>query len=215
MAEMALHGNPRPEESAGMAPPLNDAEGDNGSDVDIPSDSESDWEEPEMPAELAELSEEEFFKPTVERNRYRMHPMQEALTVPWDVPVSAADVERLKVGFRSRSMDDKWDLLVEDPDDKGGWSIHIIRSGGSYDTCFVLHLAPSQQLTDGATGGGGTKITAFTWDGKHSGLQVPEEQAKKDAIMLCRAQLGCEFDALPKYSWDTEFWQNRRKLDEA
>lgn len=219
---MASHSNARPEGLAETAPPPSSFEDDNESEVYIPSDSESDsGSEPSpLPAELAELDEAEFFKPTVERNRYRMHPMKEALTAPWDVPVSAADVERLKAGFRSRSMDDKWDLLVEDPDDKGGWSLHIIRNG-MYDTCFVLHLVPSQQPTggdgdgEGATGGGGAKIMGFTWDGKYSNLQVPEEQAKKDAIMLCRGNLGCEFEALPQYSIENEFWQNRRKLDGA
>ncbi|EJT69523.1 hypothetical protein GGTG_13142 [Gaeumannomyces tritici R3-111a-1] len=209
---MASHSNPRSEEPAGMAPPPDNAENDNYSDVEIPSPSHdgSDCESPEMPAQLSEMSVEEFFRPIVERTRYRMHPMQEALTVPWEVPVSAADVERLRVGFRSRSMDDKWDLLLEDPDDKGGWSMHIIRTFGAiYDTCFVLHLVHSQQP------GTGTKTTSFTWDTEFSHHHVPEEQAKKDAIMLFRGHLGCEFEALPQYTWATEFWRNRRKLDEA
>ncbi|KLU91163.1 hypothetical protein MAPG_09686 [Magnaporthiopsis poae ATCC 64411] len=49
-----------------------------------------------------------------------------------------------------------------------------ISSGtGCTTTCFVLHLVPSQQLTEGdgdgegAAGGGGAKIISFTWDGKY------------------------------------------------
>ncbi|KAL8376629.1 hypothetical protein RB595_007641 [Gaeumannomyces hyphopodioides] len=118
---MASHSNARREGLAKTAPPPSNFEDDNESEVYIPSDSESDsGSEPSpLPAELAELDEAEFFKPTVERNRHRMHPMKEALTAPWDVPVSAADVERLKAGFRSRSMDDKWDLLVGGPGRQG------------------------------------------------------------------------------------------------
>ncbi|KAL8376627.1 hypothetical protein RB595_007641 [Gaeumannomyces hyphopodioides] len=205
---MASHSNARREGLAKTAPPPSNFEDDNESEVYIPSDSESDsGSEPSpLPAELAELDEAEFFKPTVERNRHRMHPMKEALTAPWDVPVSAADVERLKAGFRSRSMDDKWDLLVGGPGRQG----RLVPP-------HHPELDPTEGDGDGegATGGSGAKIMGFTWDGKYSDLQVPEEQAKKDAIMLCRGKLGCEFEALPQYSMENEFWQNRRKLDEA
>ncbi|KAL1885398.1 hypothetical protein Plec18167_000891 [Paecilomyces lecythidis] len=137
------------------------------------------------------------------------NPMKEPLTAPWDLPISDADVERLKVGFKSQSMDDKWDLLMEDPDENGGISLHIIRNWLQEES-YILHIVPKPSKDDG----GSARIQSITWEGNKSGLQCDAEQAKKEAVILSRGHLHCEFEMLPQYP-SSVFWDPRayKKLD--
>ena len=100
-------------------------------------------------------------------------PMKEPLTAPWSLPISDTDVEKLKVGFKSRSMDDKWDLLVEDPDENGNISLHIIRNW-LQEECYILRIVPKPNNDNG----GSAKIQSITWEGNKVGLQCGAEQAK-------------------------------------
>ncbi|GAB0138077.1 hypothetical protein EsDP_00006323 [Epichloe bromicola] len=137
--------------------------------------------------------------------------MKEPLTAPWDLLISDADVEKLKVGFKSQSMDDKWDILVEDPDKDGNISIHIIRNW-LQEECYILHIAPRRSSDD--DGGGGAKVQGITWEGNKAGLQCGAQQAKKEAVMLARSLLQCEFEKLPHYP-SSVFWDSSayKKLD--
>ena len=65
--------------------------------------------------------------------------MKEPLTAPWDLPISDTDVEKLLVGYKSRSSDDKWDIQVEDPDENGNIAIHILRSWTQKE-CYILEV---------------------------------------------------------------------------
>ncbi|TLD23161.1 hypothetical protein PspLS_07640 [Pyricularia sp. CBS 133598] len=211
---MASQSNARLEGMPETKPPHKDPDDEEKDESEIDfgsSDSDSDIEPLPFPAELAEVDEAEFFKPTVERNKYRMKPISQPLTAPWGLSISEADVGKLKVGYRSRSMDNKWDLLIQDPDNKGGWTIYIIRNW-QYHTCYILHVVP--KAAGGEAKGeeaNGATIESLTWEGNMEGFQAPEEQAKKESIMLCRSWLGCKFETLPEYSWD-EFWKNYKKL---
>lgn len=154
------------------------------SDLDLPEDEQSDFEE--------DMTEEELKKwcsTTYERNSRFRKPMKEPLTAAWDLPISDADVEKLKVGFKSQSMDDKYDLLIEDPDEDGNMHLHIIRNW-LREECYILHIVPDR---------GSAKIQSITWEGNKSGLQCDAEHAKKEAIILSRLWLHCEFEALPDY----------------
>ncbi|KAF2228656.1 hypothetical protein EV356DRAFT_497871 [Viridothelium virens] len=130
-------------------------------------------------------------------------PMRKPLTAPWDVPINNTDMEKLKAGLKARSMDDKWEILVEDPNENGTISLHILRSW-LQEECYVLDIVP----TPSGDNGGSAKIERITWEGDHAGLQCPAEQAKKEAVVLCRTQVGCELETLPKYPssvlWDTD-----------
>ncbi|KAK7219530.1 hypothetical protein V2G26_007533 [Clonostachys chloroleuca] len=92
-------------------------------------------------------------------------PIKEPLTAPWGLPVNSKDLEKLKAGFRTRSMDDKWDLLVEDPDEQDGGGV----------------------------------IQDITWEGNNDGFRCEAEQAQKEAVVLCRLFLECEFETVPRY----------------
>ncbi|OTB12316.1 hypothetical protein K445DRAFT_321304 [Daldinia sp. EC12] len=136
-------------------------------------------------------------------------PMKKPLTAPLDVPISDSDLEKIKAGCKSKSMDDKWNLLVENPDEKGGISLHIIRSWLD-EPCYILHIAPKSSSEDG----GSAKVRGITWEGNKAGLQCDAEQAKKEAVILCRGHLRCEFEALPQYP-SSAFWDRNayKKID--
>lgn len=165
------------------------------------TDSEYDEEEMEEMEEWLSTAYERASNPA----------MKMPFTESWGLPITDADVEKLKVGFKSQSMDDKWDILIEEPDEKGHMSVHIIRNWFQED-CYVLHIVPKQQSDDG----GSAKIQSITWEGNKSGLHCGAEQAKKEAVMLCRGRLDCKFEALPHYPY-TMFWDSSAymELDES
>jgi hypothetical protein len=137
-------------------------------------------------------------------------PMKEPLTAPWGLPISDADLEKLKVGVKSRNMDDKWDVLNEDPDKDGNISIHILRSWLQED-CYILHIVPKPNSDND---GGSAKIQSITWEGNKGGLQCDAEQAKKEVVIVSRMILKCEFETLPDYP-SSVLWQSSayKKLD--
>jgi hypothetical protein len=74
-------------------------------------------------------------------------PMKEPLTAPWGLPISDTDLEKLKFGFKFHSMDDKRDMLIEDPDESGNISLHILRSWFQ-EECYILHIVPKPRNYD-------------------------------------------------------------------
>src|SRR5690348_7931444 len=103
---------------------------------DVRKDVHSDVEEEEM---------KKWLSTTYERGSKK--PMKEPLTAPWGLSISDADVKKLKAGFKSRSMDDKWDMLVEDPDENGHITLHILRSW-LQEECYMLHIVPKPNKGD-------------------------------------------------------------------
>ena len=180
---MASHSNAEQEEPRTGFPTTN-------SEPDVKEDVQSDVDEEEM---------KKWFSTTYERGSKK--PMKKPLTAPWGLPISDVDVEKLKVGFKSRDMDDRWDMLIEDPDENDGMSLHILRSW-LQEECYILHIL--QKPSDDV--GGSAKIQSITWEGDKAGLQCDAEQAKKEAVVLSRGLLNCEFEALPNYPssvlWD-------------
>src|SRR6187402_2274583 len=100
-------------------------------------------------------------------------------------------------------MDDKWDVLNEDPDKDGNISIHILRSWLQED-CYILHIVPKPNSDND---GGSAKIQSITWEGNKGGLQCDVEQAKKEAVIVSRMILKCEFETLPDYP-SSVLWQS-------
>ncbi|KAF2156293.1 hypothetical protein K461DRAFT_275412 [Myriangium duriaei CBS 260.36] len=131
-------------------------------------------------------------------NTYRRSsnkPMRDPHTASWVVPISEADWDKFQAGSRAQDMDERWNLLVERLDEKGGISLHIMRSWTQED-CYIVHFVPEDE--------GGAKIQGITWEGEKNYLQLPEEeanaeQAKKDAVILSRMILHCELEAVPQY----------------
>ncbi|KAI1442279.1 hypothetical protein F5Y02DRAFT_263629 [Annulohypoxylon stygium] len=185
---MASQSNPEPKEPTIVYPT---------------TDSESDTIE-DIHSDVGEVDEEEMKRwLSTAYVRGSKKPMKEPLTAPWGIPISDTDVEKLKVGLKSKSMDDKWDMLVEDPDENGNISIHILRSW-LQEECYILHIVPKPSNDDG----GGAKVQSITWEGNKAGLQCDAEQAKMEAVILTRGHLRCEFEALPHYP-PSVFWQSK------
>lgn len=161
-------------------------------------DSESDLEEDAK--RVDEETAKKWISTTYERDSKK--PMKEPLTASWDLPISDTDVGTIKVGFKSFSMDDKCDLLVEDPDENGDISLHVIRNW-LQEECYILHIIskPLASNDKNAT----AKIQGTTWKENKAGLQCSEEQAKIEAIMLSRGWLHCAFEKLPHYP-PSVFW---------
>jgi hypothetical protein len=190
---MASHGNVDQEQPTTMLP-TTDNEFDNESDMEDDSGREMDDEE------IRKWYLNIF-------DRGSSNPMKEPLKAPWGLPISNTDMEKIKVGFRHRDMDDKWDMLIEDPDENGNISLHIIRSWLQED-CYILHIVPRPSNDNDES----AKIQSITWEGNKAGLQCDEEQAKKEAVILCRGWLQCEFEMLPHYP-SSIFWKNYKRLD--
>ncbi|KAI6378730.1 hypothetical protein MCOR25_002150 [Pyricularia grisea] len=61
---------------------------------------------------------------------------------------------------------------------------------------IALHIKEGQ-------GDGVAEIATITWDNDHEkSYEAPGEQAKKQAVYLCRCSLRCDFETLPEYDYD-------------
>jgi hypothetical protein len=116
--------------------------------------------------------------------------MEAPATASWNLSISDADFERLKAGFEALDMNQRWEIIVKDLDENGIISIHISRSWTEEDQ-YILAVKPSD--------GGSTKITSITWEQNKGEIRVGEERAKKEAVIVCRMVLRCDFDTLPLY----------------
>jgi hypothetical protein len=96
-----------------------------------------------------------------------MHTMEDPATALWDLSISDADFEKLKAGFESEDMDDRWIISVTDLDQSGNISIHISRSWTKKEL-YRLAVKPS----DGTSG---VKIEAITWEQNKGGIHISEE----------------------------------------
>ena len=116
--------------------------------------------------------------------------MEAPATASWDVNISASDFSKLKAGFEALDMNQRWEIVTKGPDEHGLTSIHISRSWTEEDQ-YILAVKPNEE--------GGAKITSITWEQNKGEVHVDEERGKKEAIIVCRMVLKCDFEALPEY----------------
>jgi len=116
--------------------------------------------------------------------------MEAPATASWDHSISDADFSKLKAGFEALDMEDKWEIKADDPDKNGIIFIHISRSWTEIDQ-YILAVKPSD--------GGGGKIISITWEQDKGKIHVGEERGKKEAVIVCRMIVKCEFETLPLY----------------
>ncbi|KAI1366801.1 hypothetical protein F5Y08DRAFT_327063 [Xylaria arbuscula] len=88
----------------------------------------------------------------------------------------------------STTMDNKLNMLIEEPDEDGNIFLHIIRSWLQKEY-YIIHIVPTSRNDDGRR--------------NKAGIQCGAEQAKKEAVMLCRGHLRCESETLPRYPSST------------
>jgi hypothetical protein len=124
--------------------------------------------------------------------------MVDPATVSWGLSISSTDFEKLKAGFESSEMEDKWTISVENLEHSGGKiSITFMRSWTG-QTLYKLTAKPSD--------GSGATIETITWERNKEGIHISEEQGKKEVVIIARLILDCDFDELPYYHislmWD-------------
>ncbi|CAD6439057.1 1d72c806-d70f-42e9-a751-864abc66d649 [Sclerotinia trifoliorum] len=115
--------------------------------------------------------------------------MEDPATASWDVNISDADFEKLKAGFEAADMNHRWEIAAKDTDENGIIPIHISRSWTEEDQ-YILSATPID---------GGAKIISITWEQNRGEVRIGEDYAKKEAVIVCRMMLRCDFDALPFY----------------
>ncbi|KAF3771416.1 hypothetical protein M406DRAFT_354853 [Cryphonectria parasitica EP155] len=158
-----------------------------------------------------------------------MRAMENPATAFWGLSISDADFAKLKRGVRARDMDDKWvfiamtdeeladketteattdevptgqetieEELEEEPTtplfDEAllhqAGDISIRRTWTNWEL-YRLAIKPS----DGSTS---AKIESITWE-QNQGTHTSEEQAKVDAVLLCRSIAECDLTEAPDY----------------
>ncbi|KAH7390860.1 hypothetical protein DE146DRAFT_758304 [Phaeosphaeria sp. MPI-PUGE-AT-0046c] len=155
------------------------------------SNSHSDVEEDDEFWKCLE-EDDEFWKRwklnTYERKMVK--PMKKPIIAPLDLAISDSDMEKLKAGFRSRNLDDKYSWLIEE--ENGNLSIHVIRNLVREEV-YILHIAPKPS-NDNSTS---ATIHSITWEGDLNGIHNDLETAKKTVVGLARVILNCDFETLP------------------
>jgi len=121
-------------------------------------------------------------------------PMKMPATALWGVRISDTDLKKLKAGYIPEDQDDKWLFYAtEEP-----LTVHIVRSALHVD-CYVLHIVIKPG--DDSSSGSSAEIASITWETNRGCLT--EERAKKDAVLISRTVLECDFDALPEYEFES------------
>jgi hypothetical protein len=113
--------------------------------------------------------------------------MKEPKTVPWNISISNADLEKLKAGFEPQTQDHKWCIWVSEQNQDGNITITFARAAFRREL-YAFHIKE---------GDGGSSIEAFTWEQNNGVVRVPEEVAKKQVVATSRAILKCDLEALP------------------
>jgi hypothetical protein len=116
--------------------------------------------------------------------------MESPATASWDLCISDADFQKLKVGFEAEDMNQRWEITAKEPDENGIIAIHISRSWTDEDH-YILAVKPSDE--------GGAKITSITWEQEVGEVHMDEERGKRGAVIVCRMVLHCDFKTLPLY----------------
>ena len=111
-------------------------------------------------------------------------PVENALTAPWNLQITSEQLAKLKAGYSSADMNDKWMIAFETKGDKT--LVHIARSWTGR-TMYVLTISE-------AADGGGAEIETLTWDetGGHMTEKTDEAEAKGWVVRLCKSHLGCD-----------------------
>jgi hypothetical protein len=112
-------------------------------------------------------------------------------TAQWNLSISFADFEKLEAGHEPESPDDRWIFSATYQHQSGTTSVQIIRSWTKVEW-YRLDV----KLSDDNSG---AKIETITWEPSQGGLDTSEDEVKRTVVILCRCNLGCDFETLPEY----------------
>ncbi|KAF2799898.1 hypothetical protein K505DRAFT_320843 [Melanomma pulvis-pyrius CBS 109.77] len=114
-------------------------------------------------------------------------------TAQWGRTVTHDDYTKMLQGFQPQSMDDKWTIKADTPEDaQGNTVVHAYFGRQNYEE-IALTIATGDpnkiECLDWAT------ITKISWKVEHpGGTELTEKEAKERAISLCKGLLRCAME---------------------
>ncbi|KAF2708437.1 hypothetical protein K504DRAFT_535039 [Pleomassaria siparia CBS 279.74] len=130
----------------------------------------------------------------------------------WGRTVTYDDYNKMLQGFRPRSMDDKWTMKADTPEDaQGNTVVHAYFGRQNYEEIALTIVTGDPNETeakDWAT------IAKISWKVEHpGGTELTEEDAKARAIRLCKGLLGCAMEEEEKEEEEEEEEVKEEKKD--
>lgn len=104
-------------------------------------------------------------------------------TVAWNVPLSPTDINSLIAGFRPESMDDKWFIYSEGPNDRGKLLVNLHRSWTGIKVAQVVVDVTS----------GSEHIDSITWNNGEQTSRLSSHEAKETVAGTFKWVLGVKF----------------------
>ncbi|KAK8146501.1 hypothetical protein G3M48_003046 [Beauveria asiatica] len=122
----------------------------------------------------------------------KTQPIQKPVSAAWDLQVSEMDLKKMRNGFAPESMEDKWLCYSTPADASGIFFVHLCRSWTKTEQ-IILKLQPAVAGANGTHEAGAT-ITDITWEAQNAHLDLDQEEAKENAVMVCQGILGCTLE---------------------
>jgi len=109
--------------------------------------------------------------------------------------------KKLKVRFKSQSMDDKWEMLIEDLDENRNLPIYIFRDYYSYSRSaikskYFMLFRDQATISDG---GSSNTYPEHQLGREKGAVAMRCRVGQGEAIILPRGHLSCEFETLPHF----------------
>jgi hypothetical protein len=116
-------------------------------------------------------------------------------TAQWDYTIRYDDYTKLLAGYLAQSMDEKWTILTDAPEDgQSNAIVHIYFGWKNYEE-MALTVKPGDP--NDTTAEEWATITEIAWKEEHPGpLITSEAEAKSRAIRMCNALCGCALEPL-------------------
>lgn len=141
------------------------------------------------------MTEEELSEEQVEDERRKGKPAHEKMPEEELTEGQLLDREAWELGeIESYELEREQNAAAREAAlklDEGG-NISIRRAWSNTEHYRLVVKPSSGAGSDGAAAAGTAEIKAITWDQNLHGEHISEEQAKVDAVLMCRSQLECE-----------------------
>jgi hypothetical protein len=122
-------------------------------------------------------------------------PISRPLRASWKIPLLSEQVLPLLKGFQPESMDDKWAIWSEGPDERGRCKVLMCRSWTGHRIFEVEVSLKKLERGDGRRGNRdiGGWITGLVWEENKDVARVESERDAKSIVRsVCKVFLGVE-----------------------
>jgi hypothetical protein len=118
--------------------------------------------------------------------------LEDPLTADWRCTITYSDYNKMLKGWMGESMDDKWMVFTDTPDNEGNTVVHVCRSWTGIENFSLKIVAGNPNETEAKEWGTTVQISWLEYTRSIPETKVTEEDVKKRARGLCRRLLGCE-----------------------